>query len=146
MPKATFGTRAMAWFGDLLVTVALATIISFILGPLIGLTANRDSAFLGLVSGALAAIWILSLLFLQFLYFGYFWSKNGQSFGMRWLQIRVVRRNKEDSISFMRAGLRGSVGYWLSSVVFYIGYLWALWDDDRETWHDKVFDTWVVQA
>lgn len=146
MPKATFGTRAMAWFGDLLVTVALATIISFILGPLIGLTANRDSAFLGLVSGALAAIWILSLLFLQFLYFGYFWSKNGQSFGMRWLQIRVVRRNKEDSISFMRAGLRGSVGYWLSSVVFYIGYLWALWDDDREAWHDKVFDTWVVQA
>jgi uncharacterized RDD family membrane protein YckC len=136
----------MAWFGDLLVTVALATIISFILGPLIGLTANRDSAFLGLVSGALAAIWILSLLLLQFLYFGYFWSKNGQSFGMRWLQIRVVRRNKEDSISFMRAGLRGSVGYWLSSVVFYIGYLWSLWDDDRETWHDKVFDTWVVQA
>jgi uncharacterized RDD family membrane protein YckC len=146
MPKATFGTRAIAWFGDLLVMVALATIISFIFGPLIGLTAGRESSFLGLISAALAILWMALLFFLQFLYFGYFWSKNGQSIGMRWLHCRVIRRNKEDELSFLRAALRGSVGYWLSALIFYIGYLWAIWDNDSETWHDKVFDTWVVQA
>ena len=66
--------------------------------------------------------------------------------GMRWLHIRVVRQNKDDQLSFWRAAFRGSLGYWLSGVVFYIGYLWALWDDENETWHDKVFDTWVVSS
>jgi uncharacterized RDD family membrane protein YckC len=42
--------------------------------------------------------------------------------------------------------LRGSLGYWISAVIFYLGYLWALWDNESETWHDKIFDTWVVPA
>jgi len=134
----------MAWFGDMLALVAIATVISFILGPLIGLTAGRDSTFLGLISGALAAIWILSLMFLHFIYFGYFWSKDGQSLGMRWLHIRVVRQEKGASLSFLRAALRGTLGYWISDLIFGLGYLWALWDKDSEAWHDKVFDTWVV--
>ena len=136
----------MAWFGDLLVIAAIATIISFILGSAVGLTAGRESAFLGFISVTLAIIWGLSLFLLQFLYFAYFWSKDGQSFGMRWLHIRVVRQNKEDAISFWRAGFRGSIGYWISGLIFYIGYIWAIFDDDSETWHDKIFDTWVVQT
>ena len=146
MQKATFGSRAIAWFGDLLAMVAIATIISFILGPLIGLTGGRDSSFLGAISALLAVIWVVLLLLLQFLYFGYFWSNNGQSLGMRWLHIRVVRQDKKEELSFMRAALRGSVGYWISALVFYIGYLWALWDQESEAWHDKIFDTWVVQT
>ena len=146
MQKATFGTRAIAWFGDLLVIAVLAAIISFIFGSAVGLTAGRESSFLGFLSAALLIIWFVLLFLLQFLYFGYFWSKDGQSMGMRWLHIRVVRRNKEEQLSFWRAAFRGSVGYWLSGVVFYIGYLWAIWDDENETWHDKVFDTWVVNS
>ena len=146
MQKATFGTRAIAWFGDLLVIAVLAAIISFIFGSAVGLTAGRESSFLGFLSAALLIIWFVLLFLLQFLYFGYFWSKDGQSMGMRWLHIRVIRRGEEDELSFLRAAFRGSIGYWISSVVFYLGYLWALWDDENETWHDKVFDTWVVQA
>jgi uncharacterized RDD family membrane protein YckC len=146
MQKATFGTRAMAWFGDLLVLAVLASIISFIFGSAVGLTAGRESAFLGFLSAALLLIWGLLIFLLQFLYFGYFWSKDGQSIGMRWLNIRVVRQSKEGEISFWRAALRGSLGYWISAVIFYLGYLWALWDNESETWHDKIFDTWVVLA
>ena len=145
MQKATFGTRAMAWFGDLLVMAVLASIITFIFGSAIGLTAGRENAFLGFLSGTLAMIMFALLFLLQFIYFGYFWSKDGQSIGMRWLHIRVVRQGSED-LSFWRAAFRGSLGYWISGVVFYLGYLWALWDKDAETWHDKIFDTWVVQA
>ena len=145
MQKATFGTRAMAWFGDLLVMAVLASIITFIFGSTIGLTAGRENAFLGFISGTLAIIMIALLFLLQFLYFGYFWSKDGQSIGMRWLHIRVVRQGGEE-ISFWRGALRGSLGYWISGVIFYLGFLWALWDKDAETWHDKIFDTWVVPA
>jgi uncharacterized RDD family membrane protein YckC len=135
----------MAWLGDLLAIVVIASIISFILGPAIGLTAGRESAVLGFISGALLILWIALLFLLEFLYFGYFWSKDGQSVGMRWLHIRVVRRSGEP-LSFWRAAFRGTIGYAVSALVFYIGYLWALWDDDRETWHDKLFDTWVITA
>ncbi|MFN2134513.1 MAG: RDD family protein, partial [Candidatus Promineifilaceae bacterium] len=118
----------------------------FILGPLVGLTASFDSNFLNSISTALYLLWA-GLVFLgQFLYFGYFWSRSGQSIGYRWLQLRLVRRQKGDQIGFLRAGLRGSVGYWISGVVFFIGYLWAIWDKNSEAWHDKIFDTWVAVA
>ncbi len=146
MPKAEFGARAFAWIADIIVMMAIASVISLIFGPLIGLTGGRESSFLGLISTTLAILWFVTLALLQFLYFGYFWSKDGRSVGMRWANIRVVRRSKGDEISFLRAGLRGSVGYWLSSVIFYLGYLWSLWDKDKETWHDKAFDTWVVKT
>ena len=34
----------------------------------------------------------------------------------------------------------------LDSLPFYIGYLWPLWDERRQTFADKVADTVVVQA
>ena len=145
MQKAEFGPRAMAWFGDLLTIAVLVSIVSFILGSAIGLTGGRESAVLGFISGALAILWIVLLILAEFLYFGYFWSKDGQTIGMRWLHIRVVRRSAEP-LSFWRAAFRGTIGYSISALVFYIGYLWALWDKDQETWHDKLFDTWVVQT
>jgi uncharacterized RDD family membrane protein YckC len=146
MQKATFGSRAMAWFGDLLAIVILSTLVSFILGPLVGLTSGWDSSFLTAVSTLLFLLWALIVFLAQFLYFGYFWSSSGRSVGYRWFGLRLVRREKGEEISFFRAGLRGSVGYWISGAVFFIGYLWALWDDENEAWHDKIFDTWVVRA
>ena len=143
MNKADFGPRALAWLGDMLAMLALASIISFILASAVGLTAGRDNTFLNIISAALIAIWGVALTVLQFVYFGYFWSKDGQSLGMRWLHVRVVRQDGEP-LSFWRAGFRGTIGYAISALVFYVGYLWALWDDEKETWHDKLFGTWVV--
>ena len=30
--------------------------------------------------------------------------------------------------------------------IFYLGYLWMLWDDKKQTWHDKVVGSSVVRA
>jgi len=62
------------------------------------------------------------------------------------LKMKVVRQTGADDLSFIRAGLRGTLGYWLSGLVFGLGYLWALVDPQQETWHDKIFDTWVVKG
>lgn len=32
----------------------------------------------------------------------------------------------------------------LSAIVFYLGYLWMIWDRGRQTWHDKFASTYVV--
>ena len=108
-------------------------------------TAGRDSGLLGLISATLLALLGLALFALQFLYFGYFWSRDGQSIGMRWFNVRVVRQDG-DGLSFLRAALRGSAGYYISGLIFGLGFLWALWDRNSEAWHDKLFDTWVIAA
>jgi uncharacterized RDD family membrane protein YckC len=29
---------------------------------------------------------------------------------------------------------------------FFIGWVWALFDDNRQGWHDKIAETYVVKA
>jgi uncharacterized RDD family membrane protein YckC len=34
----------------------------------------------------------------------------------------------------------------ISANVFYLGYLWMLWDDKKQTWQDKVVTSVVVRT
>ena len=34
----------------------------------------------------------------------------------------------------------------VSGAVILIGYLWAFWDKNKQTWHDKVVTSVVVRA
>ncbi|MBV9001651.1 MAG: RDD family protein, partial [Solirubrobacterales bacterium] len=36
------------------------------------------------------------------------------------------------------------LGSILSALAIYIGYLWMLWDGERQTWHDKFVHSVVV--
>lgn len=49
-------------------------------------------------------------------------------------------------ISFWRAAFRGTLGYIISGFVFSLGFIWAAFDGQKEAWHDKLFDTWVVRS
>lgn len=145
MEKAGFLTRFIAWFVDGLMIGILSWVVALIFGVLIGLTGGADNSFLNFISGTLAVMLILVMLLFNFLYFGYFWSKDGQSLGMKLVNIKVVRQDGSP-LSFLRAGFRGTVGYWISGLVFGLGYIWAAFDARKEAWHDKIFDTWVVTA
>lgn len=41
--------------------------------------------------------------------------------------------------------LREVIGKWVSGLVFGLGYFWAIWDKDGQTWHDKIAGTVVVK-
>jgi uncharacterized RDD family membrane protein YckC len=53
-----------------------------------------------------------------------------------------------------RNGTVGPIGYpraalrWLvsipSALVIFVGYLWMLWDGEKQTWHDKAAGSVVV--
>ncbi len=145
MEKAGFFSRFIALIIDSFMISILAVIFSFILGWIIALMGNTDSNILGFIAGTLSLLLIVVLFLFQFLYFGYFWSKDGQSIGMKLLNIKVVDR-EGGPVSFFKAALRGSVGYWISSLVFSLGFIWAAFDAHGETWHDKIFNTRVVKA
>jgi uncharacterized RDD family membrane protein YckC len=143
--KASFLSRFFAWFLDGVIMGILAFVLALIIGLIAGLGASTESSILGFLSGVLILVMIIVLFLFQFVYFGYFWGKDGQTLGMKMLNMKVVRRNGED-LSFWRAAFRGTIGYWISALIFYLGYIWAAFDSEQEAWHDKIFDTWVVET
>ena len=44
------------------------------------------------------------------------------------------------------AFVREVVGKFLSGLVLCLGYLWMLWDAERQCWHDKLVGTRVVRV
>ena len=71
-------------------------------------------------------------------YFTYFHGSSGQTPGNAVVGIRVVdfRDGTGRSIGYGRAFLRWLVSI-VSALVIFLGYLWMLWDGNRQTWHDK---------
>lgn len=79
-------------------------------------------------------------------WFGYLWWGNatGQTLGKRALGIRVVQADTGAMPGWGR-GLARTVGYGISSMFFWLGYLWAAWDDRRRAWHDTIAGTVVIR-
>jgi uncharacterized RDD family membrane protein YckC len=142
--NAGFGSRALAWLIDMAALAILSFVLTLIFSGVVTIGSGTDSTILGILTTTAAFLLAAINLVLQFLYFGLLWSRSGQSFGMTVMNIRVNRPDGHTLPSFFRAGLRGSIGYWISGLIFGLGYLWALFDSNNEAWHDKIFDTRVV--
>ena len=67
---------------------------------------------------------------------------NGQTPGKMMLGLRAVKKNGRP-LTFADALLRNVIGYTLSGM-FLLGYLWALFDRESQTWHDKLAGTVVI--
>jgi uncharacterized RDD family membrane protein YckC len=147
MEKADFFIRFVAWFVDSIILSIVYWLISVIVGLVLSGMIPDDAqggGFLAIFSTLYLLMTVL-LFIAMFLYFGYFWSKNGQSLGMKLLHIKVVKTDGSP-LSFAMAGLRGTIGYWISGFILGLGYIWAAFDKDKQAWHDKIFGTWVVKA
>jgi uncharacterized RDD family membrane protein YckC len=68
---------------------------------------------------------------------------NGQTIGKKAMGIRVVSAGGAP-VSVGMAFVRSLMKI-VSGVVFCLGYLWMLWDPNKQTWHDKVAQTYVVR-
>ncbi len=69
----------------------------------------------------------------------------GQSWGHKAVGIRIVDVRTGGPISAGRVFGR-QVCRIFSGVFCYLGYLWMLWDSQRQTWHDKMVNTIVIKA
>jgi len=67
---------------------------------------------------------------------------NGQTIGKKAMGIRVVSTGGAP-VSVGMAFAR-SVMKLVSGMVLLLGYLWMLWDPNRQTWHEKVDQTYVT--
>jgi uncharacterized RDD family membrane protein YckC len=144
MNKASFLQRAIAWLIDQAIISIMYLLITFAFAFVIGLSDGKIPVP-GTAMTFGTSLFSLVLLLGQFLYFGYFWSTRGRTIGMGVMNIKVVKTDGSP-LSFLMAGARGTAGYYLSGLVFGLGYLWFFIDAQKETWHDKVFKTDVLKG
>jgi uncharacterized RDD family membrane protein YckC len=78
-------------------------------------------------------------------YCGGMLAARGQTLGKMATGLRVVGLDGANP-SFWRAALRESVGKSVSGYALFMGFLWMLWDDKQQTWHDKMAHTQVELA
>jgi uncharacterized RDD family membrane protein YckC len=78
-------------------------------------------------------------------YFVNFHGTTGQTPGDAALSIRVVGKDDGAPIGYGRAFVRWLVSL-VSGVVILLGYLWMLWDSEKQTWHDKAANSVVVPS
>jgi uncharacterized RDD family membrane protein YckC len=121
-PRAGFWRRLAASVVDGIILAVIAAVVSIALkgaGPYISLLVGL-AYFTGFVGSA-----------------------RGQTPGMSALGIRVISFDGSGTIGYGRAFIRWIGGY-LSAIVIFIGFLWMLWDREKQCWHDKLASDVVV--
>jgi uncharacterized RDD family membrane protein YckC len=73
----------------------------------------------------------------------FFIWQSGATPGKSAMGIKVVRTDGS-KLSLWQAILREVIGKFVSGLVFMLGYLWVLWDKNRQAWHDHIAGTYVV--
>ena len=122
-PRANFFQRLGAYLID---------------GILLGIVYVILWAVLGRVAG-----YVITLV-LGLAYYAYFeGGPSGQTIGKRALGIRVYDFSQGGPIGYGR-GLVRYIGKIISSIPCGLGFLWMLWDGEKQTWHDKIATTVVV--
>jgi uncharacterized RDD family membrane protein YckC len=133
------GAQPADFFSRLGALILDALIVGIPIGIVVGI--------LSAISDALGVIGYLAGIAAALYYWGSFeGGPEGQTIGKRTLGIRTVdAATLQPGIGMGRA-IGRQFARILSGFVCYLGYLWMLWDPEKQTWHDKIVSTKVVKA
>jgi uncharacterized RDD family membrane protein YckC len=142
-PMMSGGGGAMAVPGNLaspgmrIVGGLIDVVILFVVNGVISALLQKLSGLAGLIN-----------LVIDVGYFAYFWSSRGASIGMMPFGFKVRDMATGQYPTMGKAALRGFI--WVLEVGFTvciigaIGWLWQLWDPQKQAIHDKVAGTIVT--
>lgn len=88
---------------------------------------------------------LLEYMAIKIVYHTFFTMQYGASIGKILMKIRVVELSTLSSPGFMSAFNR-SVFRVVSELFFYLGFVWAMLDPYRRSWHDRTARTLVIDA
>lgn len=151
-PRAGFGARLGAWLIDGLI-FGVPTFVLFAAARGVGgteleaCTVDGEYGICEVPTGTTMGLWILialglavGLLFYEAVLTG---GAAGQTIGKRAMGIRVIDFDTGGPIGKGRA-IGRTLFRGVFSGIFLLGYLWMLWDREKQTWHDKVTRAVVV--
>lgn len=82
------------------------------------------------------------LFFLASTYFIFLHYFAGRTIGKMALGIKLISTDGTE-IGIWESFMRW-VGYYISAVFLFAGFVWSIFDPDSQTWHDKIAGTYVV--
>jgi len=142
LAPAGFFIRCVAYLIDN-VLLALFTMVPALIGFAL---LKRSGAIIGSDPQELVRwMWLLCVLpnsILAFIYFGYLHAATGQTVGKWMCGVRVVTVGGHP-LGWGRSLVR-CAGYFLSSSLLYLGFLWVLLNRRKRGWHDYLAGTMVV--
>ncbi len=133
---ATIKSRAFAYTVDEILITILFMIIFFGKIP-------QDASYeqtLNLLNSLFSYVILLKIIYQAFFVWYY-----GATPGKMMAKIRVISTIDLENPKIIYAINRAIVRI-ISETFFYIGFLWALTNPKKETWHDKIARTLVVNA
>lgn len=138
---AGFGQRVGGWLIDSLIIWALVIVAGIVVG-LSTPSATFDNPDPG--PNGVAVLFMFICFAIAFVgYYPFFEGKPaGQTPGKKAMGIRVVRKRDGSPLGYGLAFGRLLARY----VDFGIGLLWAAWDPEHQTFHDKIASTLVVRS
>lgn len=128
--------RLLAWLLDVVMSFAFFGYTLFLLSQSTSPIQALNSAL------NLVTIWLLTSASLGFVN-AYLVSAFGGTLGKLLTGIAVVD-SKGAHLSYPRSIFRLAVGYFVSGSLLWLGFLWAFFDKNRQTWHDLISDSLVV--
>jgi len=125
---ASPGKRLGAYVLDLLIPL-VALFLIFSIGGGIG---GRGGVIFG------------SLLLIAYVVWAIVLFARGTTPGKTLLGMRVIREDGRNAGFFIML-IREWIGKAISGMILSLGYLWILFDQDNQGWHDKLVSTYVVE-
>lgn len=135
--QAGFGLRYGAWMFDFLITLIAMMVFTFAVTAASRRSVVGSNSDLLLVAGLTVLLLILNFVVLA--------GAGGQTAGMRILGIYIIRVDGTP-FTLKHAAVRHLIGYPLSMLSLFLGFLWMLWDPRQQGWHDKLARTIVVMS
>lgn len=93
----------------------------------------------------LTNMFVLEFLTIKIIYQAFFIMQYGASIGKLIMRIRVIEIATLQNPNVLSA-LNRAIFRVVSELIFYLGFLWALFDPARQAWHDKTARTLVVNV
>ena len=134
-PRAGLGRRLGAILYDLL---SLAAVLLLAAIPFVLIVGDTSQHFLT------RSAFQLYLLAVIFFYYGWFWTRSGQTLGLLTWKLRVVASDG-GKVTWLHA-LKRLTAAALSFACLGLGFLWVLFDRNKLAWHDRLSGTRVIRV
>lgn len=129
---ASWGQRALGY----LIDGVIVAIPYFVISAISAVIGGKIGGFLGFVG-------LLALLVFSGWNRWFLGGQTGQTLGRKQLGTKLISQDTGQPIGPLNAFLRDLV-HILDSLACYIGWLFPLWDNQRQTFADKIMKTVVV--
>ena len=133
---ATINKRSWAYFVDEIIVSILFSVIY--IDQILG--AKTPEEMIIVINASFPYVVLLKIIYQTFFVWQY-----GATPGKMLLKIQIIDRELFEKPSFISSFNRAVVRIF-SEMFFYLGFIWAIFNPLKETWHDKLAKTLVVDV